>query len=186
MQRCRVHITGASGSGTTTLGRALADAWSVPHADVDDYFWRPTVPPYAAKRPDPERLALMEAVFAPRDAWVLTGSLMGWGDALAERFDAVVFLTLSPTTRLARLRAREERRYGDAIAPGGAADAEHQAFLEWAAGYDEAGFSGRSRVAHDRWLAELPCAVLHLDSAQPVPDLLAAVTSWAQGPALPA
>ena len=32
----RVHIIGSSGTGTTTLGRAVAAAWSVPHADTDD------------------------------------------------------------------------------------------------------------------------------------------------------
>lgn len=46
MRRCKLHMMGASGSGTTTLARALADHWSVPHADADDYFWVPTDPPY--------------------------------------------------------------------------------------------------------------------------------------------
>lgn len=39
---CRLFIMGASGSGTTTLGRAIANEWAVPHADADDYFWQPT------------------------------------------------------------------------------------------------------------------------------------------------
>lgn len=38
MQRSRILIMGASGSGTTTLASALADRWAVPHADADDYF----------------------------------------------------------------------------------------------------------------------------------------------------
>ena len=71
-------VTGASGSGTTTLGRALATDWAVPHADVDDYFWLPTSPAYVEKRPAEDRLRLMEEVFLGRDAWVLTGSVMGW------------------------------------------------------------------------------------------------------------
>jgi hypothetical protein len=54
----------------------FADHWAVPHADADDYFWVPTVPPYVVKRPEPERVPLMEALFVPRDAWVLSGSLI--------------------------------------------------------------------------------------------------------------
>ena len=46
MKPCRVLVLGATASGTTTLARALADRWSVPHADTDDYFWVPTDPPY--------------------------------------------------------------------------------------------------------------------------------------------
>jgi adenylate kinase family enzyme len=38
MRSCRIHIMGAPGSGTTALGRALAEALAVPHHDTDDYF----------------------------------------------------------------------------------------------------------------------------------------------------
>ena len=50
MRGCRLHVTGASGAGTTTLARVIASEWSVPHADVDDYFRVPTSPPYRIKR----------------------------------------------------------------------------------------------------------------------------------------
>jgi len=149
----------------------------VPHVDVDDYFWEPTVPPYVVKRPVPERLALMEAIFAPRDAWVLSGSLMGWGDVVTSRVDVVVFLELDPVTRLARLEAREAARYGAAIQPGGSAVDAHTDFMDWARGYDDPDFAGRSRVAHERWLSGLPCPVLRLTSASPLSDLVAAITS---------
>jgi predicted ATPase len=34
-------VTGASGAGTTTLGRALAQHWEVPHVDVEGRsLWR--------------------------------------------------------------------------------------------------------------------------------------------------
>jgi type II secretory pathway predicted ATPase ExeA len=48
MRRSRIQVTGASGSGTTTLGRALADLWSVPHADADDHLF---VPPVVDRHP---------------------------------------------------------------------------------------------------------------------------------------
>jgi adenylate kinase family enzyme len=175
---CRLHVTGASGSGTTTLGRALANLWEIPHADSDDYFWQPTTPPYLDKRPVVERLALMEALFLPRDKWVLSGSLMGWGDELAARFDAVVFLTLDPATRLSRLRARETTRLGSAIAPGGHMAASHDAFMEWAQSYDKPEFEGRNLVRHEEWLAQLRCPVLRLTSDKSVQGLVAAVQAW--------
>lgn len=176
----RVHIVGASGSGTTTLGRALADAWSVPHADVDDYFWEPTDPPYTTQRDPAARLRLMGEIFVARPAWVLTGSIMGWGESLIPHIDAVVFVTLDPSERLARLHRRERQRYGDRIDQGGDLAQATAEFLEWAAGYDDPSFPGRNRALHGAWLAELPCPVLHLDGARPVADLVAALT----GPAL--
>lgn len=173
----RLFITGASGSGSTTLGRAIADRWAVPHADVDDYFWKPTSPPYKEKRAESERLSLMNAVFLPRDAWVLSGSVIGWGDCLTDKLDAVVFLTVDPLTRMSRLRMRQEARLGgDTINPGGINEAAHQEFLAWAQGYDQPGFAGRSRRSQEEWLATLSCPIVRLDSAEPVPHLLQKLT----------
>ena len=47
----RVHVFGASGSGTTTLGRALAEALGSVHLDTDAYFWESTDPPFTTIRP---------------------------------------------------------------------------------------------------------------------------------------
>ena len=155
----RVHIVGASGSGTTTLGRALARRLECPHLDTDDYFWLPTDPPFLRKRSRPARQALLEADLSLHDAWVLSG----WGDMFIPLFDLVVFLWVPPAVRLARLRERERGRYGDAaIAPGGAMHQTHTAFIAWAAAYDDGDLSMRSRRMHEEWLAALPCPVLRL------------------------
>ncbi len=165
---------GASGAGTTTLARAMADHWSVPHADADDYFWVPSDPPYVEKRPEAERVALMERLFLPRASWVLSGSMLGWGDDVVARCGAVVFLTLDPAERLRRLEARERARHG-----GRTADEVGWAeFLAWARGYDDPAFDGRSRVAHEKWLAGLDLPVLRLDSAAPPTALRDRVLAW--------
>ena len=45
-----IHITGASGSGTSTLGRALAAELNMPFLDGDDYYWLDPKPPFVEKR----------------------------------------------------------------------------------------------------------------------------------------
>lgn len=167
MQRGRVQVVGASGTGTTTLARAVADAWSVPHADVDDYFWVPTDPPYSVKRAPADRVALMAQVFLPREAWVLSGCMLGWGDAVSARCDAVVFLTLDPVERLRRLASREHERRTSS----GVDERALEEFFSWARGYDDPTFDGRSRVRHEEWLATLSCPVLRLDSTLPTESL---------------
>lgn len=174
MRRARIHTLGASGSGTTTLGAALASTWSVPHADADDYFWLPTDPPFTEKRAEPDRVALMRAIFAPRPAWVLSGSMMGWGDGIAAECDAVVFVTLDPTERMRRLEARERRRREGRPLDDPAWDA----FRDWARSYDDPTFDGRSRATHEAWLAALGKPTLRLDGLHPTADLLDAVLRW--------
>jgi len=167
-------VAGASGSGTTTLGRVLADYWSVPHADADDYFWMPTVPPYTEKRAESARLALMYDAFIPRDAWVLSGSLLGWGHSIVAHCDAVVFLTLEPEERRRRLEAREvNRRDGREFDEAAWCD-----FLDWARSYDDPLFGGRSRVAHEEWMAQCGRPILRLNSGIPPRELRDAVLRW--------
>lgn len=160
------------------MGRALASAWSVPHADTDDYLWLPTPPPYT-KRDMAESLRLMSEVFLGREAWVLSGSVTEGGDSLVPYFDAVVFLSLNPRLCRERLLAREATRFGAAIDTGGDREVAHRDFIEWASRYEDPTFTGRNRARHERWLSALRCPVLRLDSAAPVADLVATVTAWA-------
>ena len=151
----RLHITGASGCGVSTLGAALAARLGCAHLDTDDFYWRPTDPPYRESRPIAERLALIAAALddAATAGWVLSGSLDGWGDPLIPRFGRVVFLTAPTELRLERLAERERRRYGAAIEPGGPLHAHHLDFMAFAAAYDTGAFTstltGRHRARHE-------------------------------------
>jgi len=176
MKSCRIHILGASGSGVTSLGLALAAELATPHHDTDDYYWQPTNPPYRDKRAPAERLRLMRELFLDRADWVLTGSLDGWGDAVAPWLDLVVFLVTPTPIRIERLRARELRRYGpEAIAPGGWQHADYAFFIDWAAHYDDGSREGRSRSRHEAWLAARARPVLRLDGARPLSELTATI-----------
>jgi adenylate kinase family enzyme len=159
----RIHVVGASGSGTTTLAGALAARLGAAQLDTDNFFWLPTDPPFEKIRERGERQAMLGAALDRHPAWVLSGSLCGWGDMFIPRFELVVFLWLAPEIRLARLRARELERYGDAVAPGGARHKASQEFIAWAAGYDERlDIPERCLKLHEQWLAALPCAVVRI------------------------
>lgn len=181
MQSRRIHLMGASGSGVTTLGRALAGRLALPHHDTDDYFWLPTVPPYRTTRPPSERLRLMHEMFLPRLDWVLSGSVTGWGEELVPLFDLVVFVTTPREIRLQRLRAREAAHFGaDAVAPGGWRHDETQSFVDWASHYEAGDREGRNLAKHEAWLAGLPCPVLRIDGSRPLAGVVEQLCSEAQ------
>ena len=169
----RIHIMGASGSGTTTFGRALASSLSISHFDVDDFYWRPTSISFTEKRDVAERLRLMQSLFLDRDTWVLSGSLTSWSKTLISYFDLVIFIELDDKLRLERLQKREALRYGvDAIARGGKDHERYEAFIEWAARYESSDFTGRSRVVHEQWLQTLECPVLRLKSIKSLTEMV--------------
>jgi len=176
----RIHIVGASGSGTTTLGVALAHEIDGAHFDTDDFFWLPTDPPFTTKRPVEQRLSLLEAELT-RDSWVLSGSLMSWGDVLVPHFDLVVFLFVPPDVRLERIMQRERQRYGADIDPGGRMHENHKAFVDWARGYDTADSEGRSHVRHRAWIDNLPCPVVEITGVPTVEESVECVLAAAAG-----
>jgi adenylate kinase family enzyme len=158
----RIHIFGAAGCGSSTLGWALAQRLGCQHLDSDDFHWLPTMPPFQKKRPTPERVRLLSEAITSSQQWVLSGSIAGWGDTLISRFDLVVFLYVPTEVRLARLQRRERARFGSALDPGGSMHDQHQAFLRWAAGYDPGLSGGRTLRADAAWLGYLPCPVICL------------------------
>jgi adenylate kinase family enzyme len=169
----RIHIVGASGSGTTSLASAIATRYGHRHLDTDDFFWMSTSPPYREKRPREERLAHLRRALLESGLWVLSGSLCGWGDPLISEFELVVFLAVPTPVRLMRLRARELERYGErASTPGGELRKSHVEFIEWAGRYDTGGLEMRSRALHEAWLATLPCATVRLEGDLSVAEQL--------------
>jgi adenylate kinase family enzyme len=171
----RLGITGAPGSGVTTLGRALAGRLDAVHIDTDDHLWEETDPPYLKKRPAPERRRRMAAEQARTGRWVVSGTLDSWADGVADEAELVLFLEAPTEIRLERLRRREQARFGDALSPGGALHRTHREFIEWAAHYDDGTQPGRSRPKQERWLAALAIPVLRLDATRPPDELVSEV-----------
>lgn len=96
----RIHILGASGSGTTTLGAALAASLSLPHQDADALFWLPTEPPFTHIRPLAPRQALLLERLKPDEDWVFSGSAISWAKPLEPSYDLIVYLQLNAAIRM--------------------------------------------------------------------------------------
>jgi adenylate kinase family enzyme len=178
MKTQRIHIFGASGSGTTTLGKALANTLSVTFFDADDYYWQKTEPPFTRKVPTEQRVHNLLSDLSKAKNWVLSGSVVGWGDKFIPLFTLAIFTTLPHDLRLERLHAREVQRYGQRVEVGGDMYETSQAFLDWASKYDTAGLEQRSLVTHERWLQKLSCPVLHIQSMQSVELIVGEVLNF--------
>lgn len=105
-----IHIYGASGSGTSTLGRKISEELGYKFMDTDDYFWLPTNPRYTMKRSKEERLALMKKDISDNDNVVISGSLVDWGDELIPLFTLAIRLVTDTEIRTTRLKEREKQK----------------------------------------------------------------------------
>lgn len=167
----RILVIGASGSGTTTLGKAFSSENGWGFLDADDYYWLPTVPPFQEKRNHERRLEMILNDLDRHEDAVVSGSVMNWGLELEDSFDLIVFLYLDSDIRVKRLKYREEKRFGRA-------DPE---FLQWASEYDSSPAEGRSLTKHNDWLSERFCKIIRIEGNLSVNERIQMLTSALPG-----
>ena len=171
----KIHIFGASGSGTTTLAKALGEHLGWLALDADEYYWKLTDPPYQEKYPLEERSQNMQRAVEEAAQVIVSGSMVSWGDYWNNVFDLAVFLYIPKGLRMERLRAREEERYGDRLKTDADIQATSKEFLEWAEQYDEGDVEMRSLAIHEAWMKRLACPVLRLEGDLTVAERVAKV-----------
>ena len=175
-----IHIVGASGAGTTTLGQAFEREYGYKWLDTDGFFWEPTDPPFENSLPREERIGLMSAAIQKHPKCVISGSLCGWGDVFIPQFDLVVFVDTPTDIRIERLKNRESERFGARIREGGDMYVNHIAFIEWAKSYDANSPPERCRKLHEEWFRLLACPLIRIDGTKPVDELLAQIVEMSE------
>lgn len=165
-----IHIFGASGSGTSTLGKKICDELGYRFMDTDDYYWLPTDPKYVQKRPVEDRLRRMKNDIIHSENVVISGSLVDWGDELIPWFTLAIRMETDTFVRISRLKNREKQAFGSRIELGGDMYQAHLDFIEWAKQYDDGGMDMRSKAKHDEWQKLLPCPLIVLDGSNDLDD----------------
>lgn len=165
-----VHIFGASGAGTSTLGRYICEKLDYFHMDTDDYFWEQTEVPYTQKRCIKDRIALMKKDIEEHENVVISGSLTDWGDEFINLYTLAIRLETDKNVRINRLKEREREEFGSRLDKGGDMYENHMEFIEWAAAYDDGGMDMRSKMFHDEWQKKLKCKLLMLDGNLPLEE----------------
>ena len=160
----KIYITGASGSGTTTVGKLLSEELCIPHYDNDDIFWRHTEVPFSEKRSVEKRKEMLREIINREDHWIFTGSALKWGDLILLNSDLIIWLSCNSDVRIERLKKRESDRFGDRILPEGDMYENHLAFLDWAKKYDSGGLDMRSKQAEELWMQNADCDIIRLEN----------------------
>lgn len=159
----KILIFGASGSGTTTLGKEIEKRTDFIHLDVDDYYWERTQPPFQEKIPLEERNKNLKTDFNKFENLVVSGSMVSWGKEWETSFDLAIFIRLENNERMERLKKRETERYGEKLLTDKNIQQNSKAFLEWADQYENPNFDGRTLKVHNDWVELLDCKLLRLN-----------------------
>jgi len=83
----RINVVGTTGSGKTTVARAIAERLDVPYIELDALFWKPDW----GETPDDEFLPKVDAATCG-DRWVLDGNYSRTRPIVWPRADMIVWL----------------------------------------------------------------------------------------------
>lgn len=172
-----IHIFGATGSGTTTLGKALATKLGYAHFDIDNYLFESDSKQFTKPRRPVVRNTLLLNDLKSTSTWVVSGALCGWGDFVIRYFDLIIFLWVPPAERMRRLEVREEKLGRKVEDPAHPRYRIYKNFMKWAAEYDTADSNNwRSLAQQEVWLAKLTCPLLRIEGDRSVADNIKKIT----------
>ena len=158
-----IAIVGLNGSGKTTLGRALAEALGYFRIDVEDYYF-PAEGAFDKPRSRDEVERLMLADIEKHGDFVLSAVCADFA-SIEKYYDLVVYLEAPKDIRMERIRQRSVDRFGDRVLPGGDLYENEEKFFAFAA--------KRTPEKVEKWIADLTCRVIRLDSEKSVAQLVA-------------
>ena len=172
----RILISGGPGSGCTSTALALSRILGIPAFDSDFFFHKPTEPPFQEQFSPEERRLRLAAVLTVEESWILSGSVATWAVPDLDPTHGV-FLDVPTAERLARLEKRQRDNFGSRIDSGGDLEEEHQAFLQWAATYEDRE-TGRSRKTDLAFLNEQCPGVFVLSGVLAFEDAVSRISGF--------
>lgn len=181
-----IAIIGLNGSGKSTLNHLLSRALGWFEMDVEDYYFpeqkahrqwaldhaevqETAQQPYSGERDQAEVEAALLRDMEAHPQFVLSCVRLNWSEALRSRIGMAFYLQAPLELRLARIRSREEKRFGARALPGGDMYARQESF--------RALVSRRDPAMVEASIAELACPVIRLDGTKPPEENLAAMLS---------
>ena len=167
----RILFIGASGSGTSTLGKLLSDILNIFHFELDDLFWKPTEVPFTQFRSKVELKELIEKKLFINNSWIISGDPSEWEVGIESKLTKVIYLECPTEIRVKRLNERELKKQGKKMLKGGINYPNHIKFIEWAKKYDEGGISGRTKYKQEQWIKKLNCEIHRLNTALSIEEL---------------
>ena len=173
-----IHIFGATGSGTTTHGKALANNLGYVHFDNDNYVFESKNNQFTKPRQPLIRDTMLFNDLKSTPSWILSGSICGWGDFVIRYFDLVVFLWVPLEERMKRIEAREEKLGRKIKDPTHPKYKTYRNFMKWASVYDTGSSKMRSLAQHEEWMKKLSCPILRVKGDNSVDENLTAIMKY--------
>ena len=159
-----VLICGLNGAGKSTLGKRLAERLGWQFIDNEDLYFPKTDTKYAysAPRGKAEVIRLLEDKIEKDRRFVFAAVKGDYGDKLLSLLDCIVVVDVPREIRLARVRERSLRKFGDRILDGGDLAQRENAWF--------ALVESRPEDYVEKWLESVDRPVIRVDGTRPIEE----------------
>ncbi len=159
-----ILICGLNGVGKSTLGKRLAERLGCRFIDNEDLYFPKTDVKYAYSNPrgKEEVIRLLEEQIKKDRRFVFAAVRGDYGDKLLSLLDCIIVVDVPREIRLARVRERSLRKFGDRILDGGdLAQRENDWFRL---------VESRPEDYVEKWLEAVDRPVFRVDGTRPVDE----------------
>ena len=166
-----ILICGLNGVGKSTLGKRLAERLDWRFIDNEDLYFPKTDAKYTYSDPrgKAEVIRLLEEQVESDPRFVFAAVRGDYGEKLISLLDFIVVIDVPREIRLARVRERSLRKFGERILAGGdLAERENAWFTQ---------VERRPEDDVEKWLETVDCPVIHVDGTRPVEENAAYLAS---------
>lgn len=168
----RILIIGASGTGTTTLGKRISTKLELPFIDLDELFWLESEIPFTKFRNTEQLKEIVNDKIYSKNEWLISGDPSLWNVGIEDKINYLIFLKAPTDIRISRLEQRYNNHYGIASrVKGNLIFENHQSFIKWTMQYNTGGITGRTKDKQELWISNLNCIIFETNSDKEL-DLL--------------
>lgn len=141
-----IHVMGASGTGTSTIGELLGRELGYDVIESDFYKWKQTVPEFQVMRPIEESNKLLMDKINSSKNLVITGSLHS-NPVTFDYIDLIIYLKCPTFIRMRRIKKRDVAIGRNSLKEEGAVKENFLGFLYLAKNYNKLGLDKRSKAS---------------------------------------
>ena len=159
-----ILICGLNGVGKSTLGKRLAERLGRQFIDNEDLYFPKTDMKYAYSDPrgKEEVIRLLEEKIESDRRLVFAAVKGDYGDRLLSLLDCIIVLDVPKEIRLARVRERSLRKFGDRILDGGDLAQRESVWFSLV--------ESRPEDYVEKWLETVDRPIIRVDGTRPIEE----------------
>ncbi len=158
-----IHVMGASGSGTTSLGEYLADKLDFEVIESDFYKWEQTIPEFQVMRDIEESNRLLMQKIKSSSNLIISGSLHS-NPITFQYIDLIIYLKCPTKVRMERILKRDRELGRNSLECDGEVKENFLGFLYLARNYNHLGVDKRSKRSQKVVIKESHAPVIYVNT----------------------